>query len=198
VDPAKWKKRTMLLKDSIKCPFGIEYSITEAASEMHKHCKLRTTKIRAKTNCMHTCGLRPSSHRVALRKSGKLQPNLKLCKRLIDLYWKRPTVDIEIIHALIEDAIPKYQKIDAAFVSNLRRQIMPHVLMPDRKLTAADVEKWGSSHAADEPIPLNNESLHVNFCNFLQQAFSAKKTRWDVHCFMEDCKATVYGFDYWI
>jgi hypothetical protein len=144
----------------------------------------------------HTCDLTPSSHRLALGKSGKLVPDLSECKHIVTVLQDDPTVQNSTLCVLVEKCMPRYHNPSAKWLNNLHQRVILFAC-EERALTEADVAHWTTTGAANERTYLDNEMFHLNLCKMLRKIMQSDSAPWKVVDLMtQEMRKKIRGFDY--
>jgi hypothetical protein len=137
------------LTEKVDCTFLVAYGVCCRKDQDGIERSIRMVTVQKRTFCLHTCDLTPSSHRLALGKSGKLVPDLSECKHIVTVLQDDPTVQNSTLHVLVEKCMPRYHNPSAKWLNNLRQRVILFAC-EERALTEADVAHWTTTGAADE------------------------------------------------
>jgi hypothetical protein len=191
----KCRKAESSLTEKVDCPFLVAYGVCHRKDQDGIKRNIQMVTVQKRTSCLHTCDLTPSSHHIALGKSGKLVPDLSECKHIVQVLQDDPTVKNRTLCVLVEKCMPCYHNPSAKWLNNLCQRVLLFVC-EDQALTEADVAHWTSTGAANERTYLDNEMFHLNLCKMLWKIMQSDSACWHVVDLMEDCVKKIRGFDY--
>jgi hypothetical protein len=196
VPEEKRRKAESSLTEKVDCTFLVMYGVCCRKDQDGIKRSIRMVTVQKRTSCLHTCDLTPSSHRLALGKSGKLVPDLSECKHIVTVLQDDPTVLNSTLCVLVEKCMPHYHNPSAKWLNNLRQRVILFAC-EEHALTEADVAHWTTTGAANERTYLDNEMFHLNLHKMLRKIMQSDSARWKVVDFlMEECVKKIRGFDY--
>jgi hypothetical protein len=192
-------------KQTYQCPFIVAYSYVDYLKSRHLQKQNIFYKVKVtRVNLEHTCQLDTSCHRVAVQKSGKLQPNIELLNQIIDNMWQRPDYDTYHLRPVLESFMPaSFGSVDAQACVNFRVRArnfylknghLPTGMQEARSLLECLSRPAAAAHETlDTDDPFVKKNLRVMLEKILS---SANSTCWHALRYLEECKKGAPGFDY--
>jgi hypothetical protein len=202
------KNKGTTLKDDIKCPFTIRYTIVgynKREEKAHLPALQFMCKITS-TNYAHTCPCTPVSHRVAQTVSHKNIPSAEALKQVIHLMHETPTIDSKVLRKHLASCLPGYQELSAKklahFLHSLRRYIFQQA-----HLGVDSLQTLGSSYSCNDNDQENaayleytdivdDPIMHPNFQNMLRTLMQGSDESWMVLQFLEQTQEVLHGFKF--
>ena len=187
-------------KLEVRCPFYIGFNYVKKPSKNALPRVYYRVKI-TRNVPTHTCELNTASHREAVQKSGKLQPNLVGVAGIVDMLRQQPNLPCATLRPLIERYIPTYKASDAKFICNFRQRATKFILESptDDPPTVHDVSYMVSNKAlsaADEIMIGDSSIVRANLERTLQTVLQSGVAIWDAINFLQRVQKSSPGLVY--
>jgi hypothetical protein len=191
-------------KQTYKCPFIVSYSYigyprVDQLKKPNIFYRVKVTKVVLR----HTCQLNTPCHRIAVQKSGKLQPNLEVLNHVIDNMRDRPNQPTAILKDTLKRYLPAtFANVDAQYCANFRARVKIFFLKncnrPCGMKEAQDLLVGLSrpDTASHETLDTYDPFVKMNLKSMLENILATDHGTWHALHFMEECNKVAVGFDY--